>query len=309
MEIGENGTEHVQAAFRFKHGKTFSATKTILGSDRWHLEDAKGSLFSSWAYCAKGQQSKEEWENEGVDGPSYGGIDMAEYPLPSGRMGGILRIIGNLPARNETAKHSVWEQIIEKIESGWSNRDLVKKWPAQVIKCQAAIDKYRLEIDRANATWRDVQTTYISGDTGAGKTRFVMELHGYANCHRVTDYDHPFDNYHGQPVLIFEEFRNSLKIQDMLNYLDGYPVELPARYANKLAKFEHIYIISNWTLQEQYQNQQLNYPSTYRALLRRIDILGSVEGEGSDLVLVTEPEELDSLKAQTSFSPPSVFHT
>ncbi len=31
----------------------------------------------------------------------------------------------------------------------------------------------------------------------------------------------------GQDVIVFEEFRSSLKIQDMLNYLDGYPCELP----------------------------------------------------------------------------------
>tara|TARA_Y100001954_G_C15797401_1_gene598371 strand:+ start:661 stop:1692 length:1032 start_codon:yes stop_codon:yes gene_type:complete len=306
MEIGEgtdevpSGTEHIQAAFYFKHGKTLSAVKKLLGSDRWHLEDAHSSQFSSMAYCAKGRQSKDEWDSEGIDGDNYGGLEMESYPLPSGRMGGILRVIGDLPQQSENQKFSVWEQIVEKIESGWSNRELVKKWPAQTIKCQAAIDKYRLEIDRANAGWRDVHTTYIAGDTGCGKTRYVMEKHGYANVHRVTDYDHPFDNYHGQPVLVFEEFRNSLKIQDMLNYLDGYPVELPARYANKLAQFETIYILSNWSLLEQYPNQQMNHPSTFRALLRRIDTYGTVIGEGSNLALI-ENQGLDSLKGQTSF--------
>lgn len=300
MEIGETGTEHIQAAWRFKHAKTYSATKKLLESDRWHLEEARSSMFASMAYCAKGQQSKDEWEDEGIDGDNYGGLDMDEYPLPSGRMGGILLTIGELPQQSENGKFSVWEQIVEKIESGWSNRELVKRWPAHVIKCQAAIDKYRLEIDRANAGWRDVETTYICGDTGCGKTRYVMEKHGYANVHRVTDYDHPFDNYHGQPVVVFEEFRNSLKIQDMLNYLDGYPVELPARYANKLAKFEHVYILSNWILLEQYPNQQMNHPTTFRALLRRIDTYGTVEGEGSDLTLLVN-EGLDTLKEQTSF--------
>jgi len=296
MEVGEEGTEHIQAAWHWKHAKTYSATKKLLNSDRWHLEEARSSMFSSMAYCAKGQQSKSEWENEGIDGPAYGGIEMPDYPLESGRMGGILRVIGKLPEQSE-GKHSVWTQIVEKIESGWSNRELVKKWPAQAIRCQAAIDKYRLEIDRANAEWRNVTTTYIEGDTGCGKTRYVMEKHGYANVHRVTDYDHPFDNYHGQPVLVLEEFRNSLKIQDMLNYLDGYPVELPARYANKLAKFDTIYILSNWQLLEQYPNQQVNHPSTFRALLRRIDTYGTVVGEGSDLTLL-ENQGLDTLKAE-----------
>ena len=43
---------------------------------------------------------------------------------------------------------------------------------------------------------------------------------------KVTDYIHPFDTYKGQDILIFEEFHSNLKIQDMLNYLDGYPLDL-----------------------------------------------------------------------------------
>lgn len=292
MEIGKEGTEHIQGAWQLKNAKTFSAMKKVLNADRWHLEERKASQFTAMAYCAKGQQSHEEWDEEGIDGPNYGGLAMAEYPLPSGRMGGIFHTIGTMPEQG-TQKHNVWSQIVEAIENGWNNRELVKKWPSQAIKCQSAIDKYRLEIDRANAGWRDVQVCFITGGTGCGKTRFVMESEGYANCHRVTDYDHPFDNYYGQPVLIFEEFRNSLKIQDMLNYLDGYPVELPARYANKLLKAEKIFIISNWTLEQQYQTQQENYPSTWQALLRRIDTYGSIEnGEFVEFVGPTQEQSL-----------------
>ena len=76
--------------------------------------------------------------------------------------------------------------------------------------------------------WRDLTVTYIFGRTGAGKTRSVMDTYGYANCYRVTDYRHPFDTYDGQDVLIFEEFRSSLKLADMLNYLDGYPLLQPS---------------------------------------------------------------------------------
>ena len=79
-----------------------------------------------------------------------------------------------------------------------------------------------------------------------------MEKYGYQNVYRVTDYDHPFDSYKGQDVIVFEEFRSSLKIQDMLNYLDGYPCELPCRYNNKLACFTKVYIITNISFNQQY---------------------------------------------------------
>jgi hypothetical protein len=110
----------------------------------------------------------------------------------------------------------------------------------------------------------------LTGDTGAGKTRSVMELYGYTNVYRVTDYDHPFDSYKGEDVIIFEEFRGSLKVADMLNYLDGYPVELPCRYANKVACYTKVYITTNIPLEEQYRNVQSESPGTWKAFLRRV---------------------------------------
>ena len=62
-----------------------------------------------------------------------------------------------------------------------------------------------------------------------------MELYGYENVYHVTNYDHPFDDYRGQNVILFDEFRSSLPVADMLKYLDGYPLMLPCRYSNKVA--------------------------------------------------------------------------
>lgn len=119
-------------------------------------------------------------------------------------------------------------------------------------------------------TFRQLEVTYIFGPTRTGKTRSIMEKYGYSNVFRVTDYDHPFDGYKGQDVIILEEFRSSLKIEDMLKYLDGYPLELPCRYANKIACFTKVYIITNIDLSEQYTNIQEEHPETWDAFLHRI---------------------------------------
>lgn len=100
--------------------------------------------------------------------------------------------------------------------------------------------------------WRDLSVTYIFGETGAGKTRSVMDKYGYVNCYRVADYKHPFDTYDGQDVLIFEEFRSSLKLADMLNYLDGHPLLLPCRYFNCQACFTKVSFTTNIPPDEQY---------------------------------------------------------
>ena len=113
--------------------------------------------------------------------------------------------------------------------------------------------------------------TYIYGTTEKGKTRYVMEKYGYKNVYRVTKSDHTaFDRYKGQDVIIFEEFRSSFKIEDMLNYLDGYPLMLPSRYNDKEAAYTKVFITTNWPLSEQYKNMQTLHPSTWAAFLRRI---------------------------------------
>ncbi len=110
----------------------------------------------------------------------------------------------------------------------------------------------------------------VSGITGTGKTRGVLDEHGDANVYRVSDYLHPFDQYTCQPVIAFEEFRSSLRISDMLNYCDIYPISLPARYSNKVACYETVYILSNTSLESQYQDVQKEEPETWAAFLRRI---------------------------------------
>lgn len=64
--------------------------------------------------------------------------------------------------------------------------------------------------------------------------------------------------------------RVSITVADMLNYLDGYPVELPCRYANKVACYTKVYIITNIPLEQQYPNVQIDSPGTWNAFLRRI---------------------------------------
>lgn len=61
-----------------------------------------------------------------------------------------------------------------------------------------------------------------------------------------------------------------MPISHMLNYLDIYPVQLPARYNNRQACYNFVYIVSNWRLEDQYHNIKIEQPETDQAFLRRI---------------------------------------
>jgi hypothetical protein len=56
----------------------------------------------------------------------------------------------------------------------------------------------------------------------------------------------------------------------MLNYLDIYPLRLPARYSDRVAAYTKVYIISNISLLEQYKKLIYNHPLDFQAFLRRI---------------------------------------
>lgn len=274
----ENGNFHYQIAFSLKNAKSWSAVRRLLQlKDGDHLEEQRASQVSNVLYCRKGMQSHEEWVAEGIDGPNYG--DNVN----------IIVEFGNPPEMGE-AKTSQWDDIRRAVENGWSDMEIVARWPQEGIRCANAIAKYRLMVDRSRAEWREVQVVYIHGVTGTGKTRSVMQKYGYPNVYRVTNYNSgAFDMYNGQDVVVFEEFRSSFKLEQMLNYLDGHPVELPCRYANQLLKATKIFIITNIPIEEQYPNFHNGYESegqkqSWAAFQRRISAIISVE-EGQTLTV------------------------
>lgn len=173
-------------------------------------------------------------------------------------------------------------ELYELIQDGFSNAEIIEQNPDNILFLQH-IDRTRKAIleEKFKSNWRNLDVTYIFGPTGTGKSRHVMEKYGYENVFRITDYLHPFDSYRQQDVIIFEEFSSSLKIQDMLNYLDGYPLELPSRYSNKQATFTKVYILSNFPLKKQYETVQIEKIEVWRAFLRRIKKVLLFEKKGN----------------------------
>ena len=246
-EIGENGTYHTHVYIQGKGAMRFSTIKKRF--DSAHIEMAKGTALQNREYVAKsGKWEKDKKHETCVDGTFE---EWGEMPVE--RQG----------ARNDLA------DLHAMVKEGLSDYDILEQMPEAMLQ----LDKIQLTRqvivqEKYKNSWRDLTCAYIYGDTGTGKTRSVMEKYGYENVFRVTDYFHPFDNYRGQDVIIFEEFRSGFRIADMLNYLDGYPLELPCRYVNKYACYTKVYIISNIPLSEQYRNQP---QESFNAFLRRIN--------------------------------------
>jgi hypothetical protein len=69
-EVGENGTPHLQIYFCYKPKIRFTGIKKIC--NELHIEASKGTKEDNLKYCAKGQQSKEEWDSFKANGPNWG---------------------------------------------------------------------------------------------------------------------------------------------------------------------------------------------------------------------------------------------
>ena len=183
---------------------------------------------------------------------------------------GTFKEYGDRPKDRRNTRDDLAD-IYEMIVSGASNVEILQKFPGQ-IRALRDVDYVRqsLREEEFRYTNRDLLTTYIWGPTGVGKTYNLMNNDSLGAIYRVTDYSHPWDAYNGQEVVILDEFYQSLKINELINICDIYPLQLPARYTNKTAMFSKVFIVSNLDLNEQYKNARYNQPRIWEALLRRI---------------------------------------
>ncbi|MGL5437582.1 MAG: replication protein, partial [Lachnospiraceae bacterium] len=248
-EIGEEQTYHTHLYIHSKGGIRFSTLKKKF--DGAHFEMAKGTAQQNMEYVSKTGKWKDNKKSETCVLNTY-----EEW--------------GEMPVERQGCRNDIAD-LYEMIKDGLSDYQILEQMPESLTNLDK-LDKVRqiLIQETYKNEFRELEVSYVYGNTGSGKTRSIMERYGYSNVFRVTDYNHPFDNYKGQDVIIFEEFRSGFNISDMLNYLDGYPLELPCRYNNKFACYTKVYMVTNVPLIRQYPNIQREQYSTWLAFLRRI---------------------------------------
>lgn len=216
-----------------------------------HIEQARGSCEENKQYVEKSGK----WESD---------------PKSDTSIKGTFEEWGELPLERPGTRSDL-DFLYQLVKDGKSNFEILEENSDYLLRL-TDIERVRqtVKAEEFRTTFRSMEVTYLWGRTGIGKTRYVMEQQGYAAVYRVTEYEHPFDSYTGQETLVLDEYRSQLKISELLNLLDGYPLELRCRYANKTACFTKVYIISNLALHAQYPIIQQEQPETWQALLRRI---------------------------------------
>lgn len=249
-EIGKEGTYHTHLFIYRENQMRFSQIKKKFPTA--HIDYCQGTTQENREYILKGEKHKDKQFTH---------------------ISSTFEEFGECPIE-EQGKRNDLNELYRMIKDGLSDYDIIESNPKYMIQFNK-IDRCRQVLleEKFKNTFRELTVEYWYGDTGQGKTRTVMDRYGYENVYRVTNYKYPFDGYKGQDVLVFEEFYNSIRIQEMLTYLDGYPLELPCRYNNKIACYTKVFILSNVDLNEQYRDIFREHPETFRAFQRRISCI------------------------------------
>ena len=252
-EIATTGTYHTHIFLLAPSPIRFSTIKNRFPTA--HIEKAYGSAMANRAYILK--------EGHRAD------TDKAETSVP-----GTFEEWGDLPAEKEEEAPEMFK-LIQDLRAGKSVMEIIEDNPKLAFRIRE-IETLRQAIleEKYSAENRVLEVTYLYGASGTGKTRGIFETYDRKSICRITDYGGRngvrFDAYHCQDVLVLEEFHSQIPISAMLNYLDIYPLTLPARYTDRIACYTKVYITSNIPLEEQYRDIQRYQMETWRAFLRRV---------------------------------------
>ncbi len=263
-EIATTGTYHTHIFLYAPSPIRFSTIKARFPTA--HIEKAYGSARDNRAYIRK--------EGKWAD------TEKSETSVP-----GTFEEWGELPAEKEEQAPQMF-RLVQNIRAGMSTTEIIDDNPAMAFRVRD-IDLLRqtLTAEKYSEENRPLEVTYLYGASGTGKTRGIYERHSAKSVCRITNYRAAkgvsFDGYNGQDVLVFEEFSGQIPIEDMLNYLDVYPLYLPARYNDRVACYTKVYITSNLALEQQYRSVQWERPETWRAFLRRIHTVIEYLPDGS----------------------------
>lgn len=254
QEEGKGGFLHYQVFIQAKTPIYFSALQKKLKNA--HIEPRKGSSQQCYDYVTK-----------------------SETAIP-----GTTIQNGEMKLSNKGALKLTFEDLRDKIKEGAKVSDLIVSEPLRTPDIEALREYERALIKKkANTGFRNLNVNYLWGKTGTGKTRFLFETYGYDNMYRVSNYKNPFDNYEGERILVLDEFYESLPIGLMLNVLDGYPLQMPARYHAKWAVYDEVWILSNRRLAHQYEMVAAKDLEVYNAFHRRIDNSWAMENGKPEL--------------------------
>lgn len=263
-EIATTGTHHFHGFFYSKSPKRFSTIKRLF--ETAHIEKAYASCKVNRDYLLK----EGKWEDDHKADTKVKGSFREEGILPSER----------------DEKHPEQSLLIERIKEGASTIEVVEEFPQYAMQTRN-IDELRVAycggISKDGV--RDLTVIYIKTPDDMDRISLVYSKHSFRDICRINNYGGSkgisFDTYKYEKVIVFEDYYGQLPLGSFISYLGKYPVTLPARYGDRQACYNYVYILSSISPEEQYGELRTKNRRLWLRYLKSIDKFIEVSDEGT----------------------------
>jgi hypothetical protein len=232
-EVGKSGNEHLQGYVVFWKKLRLSALKKLCYEAHW--EQRRGSHGEAKAYCSKADNV--------IDGPWEIGSDV-DVPNGSGARMDVLALKRDLDA-------------------GMCMREISDKHPLEFFRYERGIRSYiALHSEHRKFEFGEKPLIFIlTGPSGTGKTRFVMECFPEAywlSKPNGVNGQVWFDGYQGEQVLVVDEFYSWLPFDLLLRLWYFHPLWLPHKGGIVKCGFKLFVFTSNESIGHWYPNVVVN---------------------------------------------------
>lgn len=143
---------------------------------------------------------------------------------------------------SEQGRRTDLEACCAMIKEGKSNAEVADLYPCTYARYSPGLDRLRLTIKPTRKV--ELVVTLFYGDPGTGKTEMAYSL--YPQLWRVpVGRDLWFSGYQGEPTVLIDDFSGNVGLDQLLQILDKYPVQLGTKGGHVWWCPERIIVTSN----------------------------------------------------------------
>ncbi len=218
-EIGESGTYHFQGYCEFRSQVRFTAAKLLLGGPTVHIEGRRGTQEQAIAYATKDDTRVAHTTPYRFGEPRCQGkrVDLEEF-------------------KNE-------------VMAGKRKRDLLEDHYQILAKYPRFYDT----LTQLNRPTRvdDLKVTLLIGDTGLGKTKFVMDQYSEDTDFFIAPLNNGtmwYDTFDKHSTVLLDDFAgraSHISLVSLLRLLDRYPVLVPTKGSHTWWLPTRIFVTTN----------------------------------------------------------------
>lgn len=226
-EKGESGTPHLQGFVTFKGKKSLKQLSKLVPRAHWEIAKAPSAIAA--AYCKKGEQTKEEWEEEKDKGPTFGlNADVFED--------------GHVPA---PGKRTDLLDMALMIKKGVSMKEVADIAPDTYIRNYRGLAAYKaLQVEPHGTD--DVRGIWLYGPPGTGKSHHARLFASAIGSVYMKAQNKWFDGYDGEDVILLDDLDSNALGHLLKIWADKYPCTGEIKGGMVQLRHKYIVVTSNY---------------------------------------------------------------